>query len=137
MNEEEGTYIVIERDAGGGSLGSFVLGALVGAGLAFLFAPQSGEETQAEIKERAQRLREEAESRVRDAQAQLEERLEGARQGVETRVSEVKDAVDHGRQAAQEARTDLEHRLQRSKAAYRAGIEAAKAVASEDESAED
>lgn len=129
---EEGPYIVIERESGGGQLGSFVLGALVGAGLAFLFAPQSGAETQEEIKERARQLRDGAESRMRDAQKQLEERLEGARQGVQTRVSEVKEAVDAGRQAAVEARSDLEGRLQRSKAAYRAGVDAAKAAAAED-----
>jgi hypothetical protein len=34
-------YIVIERD-GGGQIGSFVVGALLGAGLALLFAPRVG-----------------------------------------------------------------------------------------------
>ncbi len=48
-DHDETPYIVIEREGGGG-LGSFILGALVGAGLALLFAPQSGEETQEEIK---------------------------------------------------------------------------------------
>ena len=132
-DRDEGSYIVIERDTGGGQLGSFVLGALVGAGLAFLFAPQSGEETQEELRERARQLREGAESRMRDAQKQLEERLDGAREGVQSRISEVKDAVDAGRQAAVEARSELEGRLQRSKAAYRAGIDAAKAAAAEPE----
>lgn len=138
MSEQEGPYIVIERESGGGQLGSFVLGALVGAGLAFLFAPQSGAETQEEIRERARKLREGAESRMRDAQRQLEERLEGAREGVQSRISEVKEAVEHGRQAALDARSDLESRLERSKAAYRAGIDAAKSVAEEGaEGAED
>jgi len=137
-DRDEGSYIVIERDSGGGHLGSFVMGALVGAGLAFLFAPQSGAETQEEIKERARKLREGAESRMRDAQKQLEERLDDARHGVQTRISEVKDAVDAGRQAAVEARSELEGRLQRSKAAYRAGIDAARAAAAEgEESSED
>jgi gas vesicle protein len=44
-DNDEGPYIVIERESGGG-IGSFVLGALVGAGLALLFAPKSGAETQ-------------------------------------------------------------------------------------------
>lgn len=120
--------IIIERDSGGG-FGSFVLGALVGAGLALLFAPQSGEETQRELRERAQRLRESAEGRVRDAQRQLEERLDTAREGVSARVTRVKDAMDAGRKAAQDARVDLEARLERSKAAYRAGVSAARDAA--------
>ena len=45
-------YIVIERD-GGGQIGGFLVGALLGAGLALLFAPKSGEETQAELRDRA------------------------------------------------------------------------------------
>ncbi len=37
--------------------------------------------------------------------------------------------MESGRQAAVEARSDLEDKLERSKAAYRAGIEAARAAA--------
>ena len=126
-------YIVIEKDSGGG-LGSFVLGALVGAGLALLFAPQSGEETQKELKAQAAKLREVAEDRVRDAHKQLEERLDLAREGVQDRVTKVRDAVDAGRQAAHDARSDLERKLERSKVAYRAGIDAARETAgAEDE----
>lgn len=124
---DDNPYIVIERDGGGG-LGSFVLGALVGAGLALLFAPQSGEDTQEEIKARALKFKDVARDRVRDAQSNLEGRLSTAREHVQTRVESVKDAVDSGRKAAVDARSDLEEKLERSKAAYRAGIEAAKEV---------
>jgi len=117
-------YIVIERESG--SFGAFVLGALVGAGLALLFAPQSGEQTQQELKDRARKLKESAEERVRDAQRQLEERLETARHGIQHRVDAVREAVDSGRTAAREARGDLERKLERSKTAYRAGLEAAR-----------
>ena len=86
-------YIVIERESGGG-LGSFVLGALVGAGLALLFAPQSGRETQEEIKDQARKLRSAAEERVRDAHRHLEERFEVAKEGVHARVDSVKEAVE-------------------------------------------
>ena len=74
-DRDEVPYIVIERDSGG-QFGPFVLGALVGAGLALLFAPQSGEETQEDLRERAGKLRAAAEDRVREAQRHLEERLE-------------------------------------------------------------
>ena len=55
-DQDDVPYIVIERDSGGG-LGSFVLGALVGAGLALLFAPKSGAETQEDLKEQAALVR--------------------------------------------------------------------------------
>ena len=127
-NQDDLPYIVVERDSGG-SFGSFFLGALVGAGLALLFAPQSGEETQEEIRERAHKLRIAAEERMREAQNTLEDRLDTVRDGVQSRVGLVKDAVESGRKAAQEARSDLEERLERSKAAARAGVTAAKEAA--------
>ncbi len=127
-DQDDVPYIVIEREGGGG-LGSFVLGALVGAGLALLFAPQSGEDTQDEIKTRALKLKDVAQERVRDAQSSLETRLAAARENVQGRVESVKEAVDAGRKAAVDARGDLEEKLQRSKAAYRAGIDAAREAA--------
>lgn len=135
-NREEGPYIIVERDSGSG-VGSFILGALLGAGVALLFAPRSGEETQAELRDRARQLRDTAEDRVREASRQLEGRLDEARDSLGSRVDRVKDAVDSGRQAAHEARSELEEKLERSKAAYRAGIEAARTAASESGGDED
>lgn len=131
---DEGPTIIIERGEGSG-VGPFLLGALVGAGLALLFAPQSGAETQEDLKRRARDLKASAEDRVRAAQRELEERLEAAREGVQSRVGEIRDAVDAGRKAALDAREDLERKLERSKAAYRAGIEAARHAAEAGEGA--
>ncbi len=127
-NQEDLPYILVERDHGG-SFGSFFLGALVGAGLALLFAPQSGEETQEEIRALAQKLRLAAEERMREAQVTIENRLENVREGVESRVELVRDAVESGRAAAEEARTELEAKFERSKAAAKAGIAAAREAA--------
>jgi gas vesicle protein len=139
MRDRDDTpYIVIDRDAGGSGFGSFLLGALVGAGLALLFAPRTGEETQEELREQARKIRDAAEERVRDAQRQLEERIDDARDGVSARYDEVRDAVSAGREAARDARTELEDKLERSKAAYRAGVTAAKdTIASTSEETED
>ena len=123
-------YIVIERESGGG-VGSFLIGALMGAGLALLFAPKTGKETQEDLKVKARELRDLTEDRVREVSRQLEERLDVAREGVSARVDQVRDAVESGRQAAMDARGELETKLEKSKAAYRAGIEAARASASE------
>jgi gas vesicle protein len=135
-DRDEVPYIVIERDSGGG-VGSFVLGALVGAGLALLFAPKTGEETQDEIRDRARKLRAAAEERVREAQRQLEDRLDDAREGARTKYEDVREALETGRTAAMDARGDLQEKLAQSKAAYRAGVTAAReavaAGADEDE----
>jgi gas vesicle protein len=132
MRDRDDTpYYIIERDSGGG-VGPFLLGALLGAGVALLFAPRSGEETQADIRERAGRLRDAAEERLRDAQAQIEERLELAREELMERVEAVKEAVESGKVSAQEARVELEEKIERSKAAYRAGVDAAREVAKEE-----
>lgn len=131
-DQDDVPYIVIER-GGGGQTGSFIMGALLGAGLALLFAPRSGEETQADLKERARQLRDTAEDKVREAQKQLEERMDQARTGVSEGMDSVKEAMSSGRQAAIDARGELEHKLEKSKAAYRAGVDAAKeAVATTD-----
>jgi gas vesicle protein len=128
---EDVPYIVVERDSGAG-IGAFVLGALLGAGVALLLAPRSGEETQRELREGAARLKEAAEDRARDVQAQLEERLEEARGEVMGRVEQVRTAVESGREAAREAREELEGRIERSKSAYKAGVEAAREAAKEE-----
>lgn len=130
-NHDDVPVIVIERESGG--FGTFILGAMIGAAAALLLAPQSGEETQREIRERARRLKDAAEERVRDAQRQLETRIDEARQGIGHRVDSVREAVESGRQAAMDARSELEQRLERSKAAYRAGIDAARQTAREPE----
>jgi hypothetical protein len=67
--------------------------------------------------------------------------MEVVRDGVQHRYDDVKEAVHAGRNAATDARTDLERKLQRSKAAYRAGVQAAReaiaAEAGEDEDSGD
>jgi gas vesicle protein len=127
-------YIVIE--GGGNGIGPFIMGALLGAGVALLLAPRSGEETQQEIRRKAAQLRGAAEDKVRSVQRQIEQRFEQAREGVMERVEHVREAVDSGREAAQEARSDLEGRIDRTKAAYRAGVEAAREELGRDSSEE-
>lgn len=127
-NRGETPYIIVER-GGGGGVGAFVIGALLGAGAALLLAPRSGEETQAEIRAHAKKLRIAAEDRLREAQTALGERVETVRDVAEERIGAVRDAVDAGREAARDARVEMEERLAKSKAAYKAGIEAARETA--------
>jgi gas vesicle protein len=116
-------YIVIERRSAG--LTPFVWGALIGAGAALLLAPRSGQETQAEIRRRAELLRTGVEDRVHSAREavvrtrdQVQDRIDNVRDTIETRVDQVRDAVDTGRRAARDARSELERRVASAKESY-------------------
>ena len=110
-NGEDQPAGIIERDRRT-EVGAFLLGALVGAGLALLFAPSSGEETQQRLRAQAKRLR-----------ALTEDRVRGLREDLGARVESARDVLGQGRQLAAEARQELEDKLARSKAAYHAGLE--------------
>jgi gas vesicle protein len=133
---DEEPYIVIEKHSGG--VGSLLLGVLIGAGVALLFAPRTGEETRTEISRRARKagskvkgVAEEVSDQVVDsfegAKARVEEQIESARNAIEVKKAQVARAMEAGREAAQQARGDLERRLAETKAAYNAGAEVARA----------
>jgi len=134
-DHDEQPYIVIEKHSGG--VGNLLLGVLIGAGVALLFAPRSGEETRTAISRRARRagstvkgVAHEVTDQVVDtfegARARVEEQLESARSAIETKKAQVARAMEAGREAAQQARGDLERRLAETKAAYNAGAEVAR-----------
>jgi uncharacterized membrane protein len=55
------------------------------------------------------------------ARDRVEERIESARMALETKRRQVARAMEAGREAAVQARGDLERRLAETKAAYNAG----------------
>ena len=63
-------------DSSGGEVGAFfagfLVGGLIGAGAALLLAPQSGEETRAQIRDKSLELRDRAEVALDDARAKVE-----------------------------------------------------------------
>lgn len=135
-DEEEGGFVVIERPGGAG-IGTFLLGAAIGAGIALLFAPRSGAETRADIRRRARNAKDAASRTVhgvtdtvtdtfQDARRRVEEQIDSARSAIEHKRDQVRRAVDAGRSAADEARLEIETRLAETKAAYRAGAAVAR-----------
>jgi gas vesicle protein len=117
-------YIVIERRSFG--LGSFIYGALLGAGIALLYAPRSGRETREEIRTGMLRVRDKAEDAVRHAQQTVTGTLDDVREEVNDRLDAARDAFEAGREAARETRADLERRVRETKAGMRAGAHAAR-----------
>ncbi|RPJ18055.1 MAG: YtxH domain-containing protein [Desulfobacteraceae bacterium] len=64
-----------QKDYGAGSLlFSFLLGSLVGAGVALLIAPQSGRETREKIREYAESVKEKASESVEKVKSILDEK---------------------------------------------------------------
>jgi gas vesicle protein len=94
-------YMIIERKRGG--FGPFIWGAAIGAGLALLFAPRSGRQVRADIRDGVQRLRDQAEEAVREAQRSVTDRYDTVRTDVRGRVDAARDAFEAGRRAAREA----------------------------------
>jgi gas vesicle protein len=133
--EDNDPYVVIEQRST--SVMPFLIGLALGAGAALLLAPQSGEETRRDLKRRAIRARRLAERKAeeitdtvsetyQDARRKVEETIDSARGAVDLKKRQVTRAVEAGRTAAREAREDLENRIATTKAAYTAGINAAK-----------
>lgn len=136
--DEDEPYVVIEKQSG--TLSSFFIGAAIGAGLALLFAPQSGARTRRDLQRRARRAQRTARKvandvtdtvvdKFHDARRQVEQRIDSARQAIEVKKEQVHRAMEAGRAAAQQAREELERRIAETKAEYRAGGESAQPTA--------
>ena len=121
-------FVVIEREEAG--IGTLLLGVAIGAGLALLFAPRTGADTRRMIGSRARRagdrVRDAASdvagnvtSQINDVRDRVSERVGATRDAIRRGQDQVLDAVDAGRYAAAEARTELERKIAENKAARR------------------
>ncbi len=121
-------YVIIEKQEVG--IGPFLLGIALGAGVALLFAPQSGQETRRGIARSARRAQDAAQDFVEDVSGTVADKFKEVRTSVEDRIEATIDAVDErkrrvtnafhaGRAAAREARGELEQRIAETKAAYK------------------
>jgi gas vesicle protein len=90
------------RDEGFGAgsvLLSFLLGGVVGAGIAFLVAPQSGRETREKIRGFADDAREKASGYVDQAKEKAGSYVDKGKGYYEEKRSLVKSAIDAGKEA--------------------------------------
>lgn len=125
---EREPFVVIERDES--SVGTLLLGVAIGVGIALLLAPRSGVDTRRMIGSRARRagqrvrnvatdVADNVTSQVNEVRDRVTERVGAARNAVRRGQDQVLDAVDAGRYAASEARSELERRIAENKAARR------------------
>ncbi len=119
MSNEDQPYVVIEkRDS---AVSAFLAGALLGAGIALLFAPKKGSELQEDLRTGARRLREGAEGRLTEWTGQLNETYGRARDGVQGQIRAVRAGMREGG-GASDARADISSRLDDAKSATRASL---------------
>lgn len=76
----------------------FLIGALAGAAAALLLAPQSGEETRAQIREKSIEIKEKAESTYSDVLQRVENATEEIRKKTEEISAKVDQAIAQGKQ---------------------------------------
>ena len=85
-------------------LGGFLVGSVIGVATALLFAPRSGEETRAEIRDKAVELRDRTTETVKDTVSQAK-----------SKAYEIKDTVtDTVREKAEELKQRGKHTVSRS-----------------------
>ena len=111
-----------DRDEFGAFLVGFIVGGLSGAVVALLFAPQSGEETRALIKDKSIELRDRAQQSAEEALARAEAAAQEARARADELAHQLrergqvvyddvrergKSAVEAGKTAVEAARSKL------------------------------
>lgn len=77
-------YLNEETKSGAAGMSGFMLGALVGASVALLFAPAAGNDTRRKLGETAKRLGSAARDRINEGRSQIQDRLHGERHGFES-----------------------------------------------------
>lgn len=101
MRHEEGGY------GAGSILLSFLLGGLVGAGVALLFAPRSGEETRRKIKELTEEVKEKAEDYVEQVKGKVTSTVGKGKEFFEEKKSIITTAVEAGKEAYEKEKERL------------------------------
>jgi gas vesicle protein len=103
----QGVVTMSERDEFGAFLVGFIVGGLTGAVVALLFAPQSGEETRALIKDKSIELRDKAQVTAEEAYARAEELATDARHRAEELTKEARARATELASEVRERGTEL------------------------------
>lgn len=91
----------------GALLLSFLLGGVVGAGIALLVAPQSGQETRRKIKEFADDVADKTGGYVNRAREKVSSMVDDGKGYYEERKSLIKSAIEAGKEAYEKEKEKL------------------------------
>ncbi|HUP20583.1 MAG TPA: YtxH domain-containing protein [Gemmatimonadota bacterium] len=101
---------------------AFALGALFGAGLAILLAPDKGEKTRKRLSKRSKKWRKEAGKRLDDARETGEDWLEDAEGTLAGVSEEIADAVQQGVKTIRETVSDEVDRIEKQLGKKKRGL---------------
>ncbi len=96
-----------EGYSSGSMLVSFLLGGIVGAGLALLLAPQSGEETRKKIRDFADDVKDRTTDYVEKAKGKITSYVDDGKGLYEEKKSIVKSAIEAGKEAYEKEKERL------------------------------
>lgn len=108
-----------DNDDFGAFVTGFMVGGLIGAAVALLLAPQSGEETRVLIRDKGIELRDQVESTASDARVRAEEMAQDARSRatdmqargqvvLEQQKSRIEEAMQAGKKAAKSKQAEID-----------------------------
>ncbi|MDR3037172.1 MAG: YtxH domain-containing protein [Coriobacteriales bacterium] len=80
-----------------GRFGSFLLGGIVGAGVALLFAPRNGEETRALVAEKADEYWGKGQTWYGEGKARVQEGVAGVQPAINRTGDELREKIDNAR----------------------------------------
>jgi len=86
---------------------SFLAGAALGAGLALLYAPKSGQETREQIADLADDAVEKIKEYAKDAQTKIVSAFEEGQEAIREKKSILASAIEAGREAIQKEKGKL------------------------------
>lgn len=123
-----------DRDGDFGAfLTGLVLGGVIGAVVALLYAPQSGEETRAVIKEKGIEIKDKAVETAEEARLRAERALEDARARAEKALDETRTRAEELARLTKERATELQKKgqvvLEEQKSRIEGAIDAGKKAA--------
>ena len=90
------------NDTGGGYLGWFLLGGLIGAASALLLAPKTGREIRDQLLERGNEFAKRAQEMANDAQGRAGDWLDKSRELFEEQTQRLMSAFEAGKDAMRE-----------------------------------
>jgi len=88
-------------------LAGVIIGGLIGAAVGLLLAPQPGEETREQLREKGIELKERVVGLSEEAIKKADELQKEGRAALETQSTRVKEAIDEGKKAASQKKKDL------------------------------
>ncbi len=94
-----------------GSFGSFVRGMMIGAALALLFAPHSGQETRDMLTQKSGELKDKAMDMANETRDRAQNVISDARNKIQDTVKSAQDSVKSVAKSSDESKAELEREV--------------------------